>query len=250
MKLSTGARGEKAVLFPTRGGKPLHNCGNLGNLRRQGTRSARPPLKGTEMKRSLASLLPACCLVASAAIAAEPLEVAAGGGKSGFAQVRSDAPYGTTVSSPGRFGWLGIGIYHTSISVDTVFGSFSVGDTHIGVNAGGALDILALSPDLPLSVFGNIAVAFGGNFTILPITVGAAVHYDKLPIQLLGGLGLTLMPATDIGETPVGVGLLLMASYPLPQLRQGIAGMAQFQYHFLSDGVSLWVLDVGLTMGF
>jgi hypothetical protein len=148
----------------------------------------------------------------------------------------SMAPYGSP-AAPKRFGWAGVGFYDAD------------GNGFFGFNAGGALDVVSAAPDLPLSVFGNVGLAFG-NFVILPITVGVALHYDRLPVSLLGGLGLTLVPHTGDGGTPIGVGIIGMASYPLPQVRPGLSAMAQFQYHFLDDGFSLFVFDVGASMGF
>jgi hypothetical protein len=161
----------------------------------------------------------------------------------------SGAAYGTS-APPRRFGWAGVGIYHVSRSVDVPgFGSVSGSSTYLGVNAGAALDIFNVAPDLPLSVFGNAALAFGSDLFV-PLTAGAAVHYDRLPISLLGGLGLTVMPNSAGAGTPIGLGIIGMASYPLPQVRPGLAAMAQLQYHFLSDGFSLFVFDVGISTGF
>jgi hypothetical protein len=136
-----------------------------------------------------------------------------------------------------RFGWAGIGYYNAA------------SEGFLGFNAGGALDLAVVAPDLPLGVFGNVAIAFGSD-VILPITVGGEVHYDKLPVQLLGGAGFTLMPHSGGGSTAAGLALMGMASYALPQIRQGAAAMAQVQYHFMSAGFSLFVLDVGITMAF
>jgi hypothetical protein len=148
------------------------------------------------------------------------------------------------------FGWAGIGFYSVSLSVDVPgFGSVSGSSSYFGLNAGGVYDVIALAPDLPLGVMGNVAFAFGSD-VFVPITVGAAVHYDKLPVQLLGGLGFTLMPHSGGGSTPLGVGLLLMGSYPLPQVRPGLSAYAQFQYHFLNDGFNLLVFNVGAELGF
>jgi hypothetical protein len=146
-------------------------------------------------------------------------------------------PTGPSAPGRGRFGWAGVGYYNAASS-----GFF-------GFNIGGALDVLPVMPDLPLAIIGNVGLAFG-EAVILPISVGAAVHYDRLPFSLLGGATFTLVPHTEGGGTPVGLGLLGMITYPMPQIRPGISAMAQIQYHFLDDGFSLFVLDVGLTMGF
>jgi hypothetical protein len=205
------------------------------------------------MNKSFASpLMIAAVLAAAPTLAAVPASSTSQSSGSAL-QDTSSSQQGTfygSMPTHGRFGWAGVGLYHTSFSVDTPFGTFSEGDTHFGFNIGGALDLFQITPDLPLAVFGNVALAFGGNFTIFPISVGAAVHYDKLPVQLFGGLSFTIMPASDIGETPLGLGIWLMGAYPLPQIRPGMAAMAQFQYHFLDDGFSLLVFDVGLSMAF
>lgn len=192
------------------------------------------------MFRTFASLLvvAAGTLTAAPAVAAGELDSATP--TSGFQQQitgTTGGPTGPSAPGRGRFGWAGVGYYNAASS-----GFF-------GFNIGGALDVLPVMPDLPLSVIGNVGLAFG-DAVILPISVGAAVHYDRLPFSLLGGATFTLVPHTEGGGTPVGLGLLGMISYPMPQIRQGISAMAQLQYHFLDDGFSLFVLDVGLTMAF
>jgi hypothetical protein len=194
------------------------------------------------MFRTFASLL-----VAAAAILTAPPALAAGEldgipqTTSGFQQrIGSDTtggPTGPSAPGRGRFGWAGVGYYNAGSS-----GFF-------GFNLGGAYDILPVAPDLPLAVIGNVGLAFG-DLVMLPISVGAAVHYDRLPFSLLGGATFTLVPHTEGSGTPVGLGLLGMITYPMPQIRQGISAMAQIQYHFLDDDFSLFVLDVGLTMAF
>jgi hypothetical protein len=168
-------------------------------------------------------------------------------GSQNLPDMNSPSTLGTNVPHT-RFGWAGIGIYHISVSFDN--SPLSFGDTNFGFNAGGAVDIIKLAPDLPLSIFGNIAIAFGSDFTLFPITAGAAVHYDKFPVQLFGGLGLTIMPVTNAGETPIGIAIYTMASYPLPQVYPGLAAMAQVQYHIMDDNFSLFVFNVGGTIGF
>jgi hypothetical protein len=137
-----------------------------------------------------------------------------------------------------KFGWGGIGIYGGS------------GATFFGVNGGVSVNVMPLAPDLPLSVFGNAGLAFSSDFTIIPLTAGAAVHYDKLPAQLFGGAGLTVVPHTGGGDTPIGLGILLMGLYPLPQMGPNLSAQAQFQLHILSDSFTMWVLTVGLGYSF
>ena len=141
--------------------------------------------------------------------------------------------------------WGGVGLYSISESVDTPLGTFSSSTTNFGFNGGAAVNLVPLTPDLPLAVFGNVALTFGSDFSAFPITGGAAVHYDKLPVQLLGGLGFTLMPHTGGGNTPLGLGILLMGLYPLPQVAPNVSAQAQVQYHIMNDGFSLLVFDIG-----
>jgi len=194
------------------------------------------------MVRTFVSLLAVTAgIVTSApALAAGELD-AISQSPSGFQQQigsgTTGGPTGPSAPGRGRFGWAGVGYYNAAST-----GFF-------GFNLGGALDVFPVMPDLPLAVIGNVGLAFG-DAVILPISVGAAVHYDRLPFSLLGGATFTLVPHTEGGGTPVGLGLLGMITYPMPQIRQGISAMAQLQYHFLDDGFSLFVLDVGLTMAF
>jgi hypothetical protein len=164
----------------------------------------------------------------------------------GFAQGSSTVTIPNAGTKHPLFGWAGIGLYSLSVSQNGV----SATDTDFGINLGAAYDLVAITPDLPLSVWANIALAFASDYTIFPITLGAAVHYDKLPVQLLGGLGFTIMPHSGSGSTPVGLAILLHAAYPLPQIKPGISAYAQFQYHFLDDGFDLLVFDIGLQYGF
>ena len=145
----------------------------------------------------------------------------------------------------GRFGWATAGIYDFGVSIN----GFSASSAYFGISAGGAFDLVQLVPDLQLSIFGNVATAFGSVF-LLPLTAGAAIHYDALPVMLFGGLGFTVIPHTGDGPTPIGVGLFLMASYPVPQIAPNLSFLAQFQYHFLNNSEYLLVFDVGASLGF
>jgi hypothetical protein len=217
------------------------------------------------MKANFASsLLLAVSLVAAVPARAEvglantvPSSVAAPTSNSPNLQDVNTAPVSTTGANPrrtGRFGWATVGIYDFGISFDIpngAGGTFSAGGSsaYFGISAGGALDVVQLMPDLQLSVFGNAAIAFGSDL-LVPLTAGAAVHYDALPVMLFGGLGFTVLPNTTGIGTPIGLGLLLMASYPVPQIVPGMSFLAQFQYHFLDDSSHLLVFDVGASIGF
>ena len=151
----------------------------------------------------------------------------------------------------GRFGWATAGIYNFGVSVDVQgFGTVSGSTSYFGLSIGAAVDVVPLMPDLQLSIFGNAAIAIGGDL-LIPLTAGAAVHYDALPVMLFGGLGFTVVPNTAANSsTPLGVGLLLMGSYPVPQIAPNLAFLAQFQYHFLNQSSHLLVFDVGASLGF
>jgi hypothetical protein len=207
------------------------------------------------MKGSFVAAGLAAVLLFSASARAEPASFTDGLNTGGFAQTNPPPAANTQILAPNLrhpyFAWAGIGFYDIGISACDGQFCVSASSTQFGFNAGGAYDLIALTPDLPLSAFANVGLGFGSFGVTIPITIGAAVHYDKLPVQLLGGLGFTLMPNTgDNTPTPIGLGILLMAAYPLPQLKPGISVEAQFQYHFLDDSFSLLVFDVGLEYGF
>lgn len=134
-----------------------------------------------------------------------------------------------------RIVWGGIGFYDFTSSGTGAF----------GINAGGAVNVAALSPDVPLAVWGNIGIVFPTGATAFPLTAGVAVRYDKLPVQLLGGAGLTVMPLT--GGTSAGVGLALqsIALLPLPQVSPNFSLQGQLGFHILSNSLSLFNLTFG-----
>lgn len=152
---------------------------------------------------------------------------------------------GAAAANSDRIAWGGIGFYDVGVSVSTPFGTYSASNSYFGFNAGAAVNVLSLTPDLPLAVFGNAAIAFGSGGFFLPLTGGAALRYDKLPVKLLGGLGLTVMPDSAGAPTSVGLGILAMAMYPLPQIDPRLSAEAQFQYHFLNNSLSLLAFTIG-----
>ena len=143
-------------------------------------------------------------------------------------------------------GWGGIGFYNVGVSVDTGFGtSVSASSTYFGLHAGGAANLLQLAPDLPLVGWGDIALTLGSDL-FFPLAVGAGVRYDKAgPVQLLGGLGFALLPHTGGGTTPLGVRIMAMVLYPIPQLMPNLSAQAQISYDILSDSFHLFTFTVG-----
>lgn len=157
------------------------------------------------------------------------------------APAASSTPFDASAPST-RLGWANLGIYDLRISVGP-YGTYSEGD--FGFGAGGAMNIAQLAPDVPLAAFANVALGFGGGGLFFPLTAGAAVRYDKLPVKLLGGLGLTIMPNSSGAGTGIGPGLLLMALYPLPQVDPRVSAQAQIQYHLLTNNLSLLEFVIG-----
>jgi hypothetical protein len=214
------------------------------------------------MKASFASSL----LLAAALVAAVPARAEVGFASTVPAPVvTNDGPALNDVNTTpingtanprrtGRFGWATVGIYNVGVSVDVPDGqggTISVGgsNTYFGISGGAAFDVVPLMPDLQLSVFGNVAVAFGSDF-FLPLDAGLAVHYDALPVMLFFGPAFSLIPHSGGGDTLLGLGLFFMGSYPVPQLMPGLSFLAQFQYHILNDSAHMLVFDVGASLGF
>ncbi len=159
----------------------------------------------------------------------------------------TDSPTAGTKRTP-YIGWVGIGFYNVGITVDTPFGSVSGSDTYFGMHAGGAANLVALAPDLPLVGWGDISLTLGRDF-FFPLAAGVGVRYDKAgPLQLLGGLGVAVLPHTGGGTTPLGMRILAMALYPLPQVNPNLSGQAQLSYDILSDGFHLFTFTVGVGM--
>jgi len=162
---------------------------------------------------------------------------------------RSVSPTDDTMAGTKRtpyIGWGGLGLYSVGVSVDVPgFGTVSGSSTYFGFHAGGAANLINLTPDLPLVGWGDIALTLGGDL-FFPLAVGAGVRYDKAgPVQLLGGLGFALMPHTGGGTTPLGLRIMGMVLYPLPQVHRNLSAQAQLSYDILSDGFHLFTFTVG-----
>ncbi len=151
------------------------------------------------------------------------------------------APASAAPPARGMLGWANLGIYDVRFS--TPIGTFS--DAEFGIGAGGAMNLAQLAPDVPLAGFVNAAISFASGGQFFPLTAGAAVRYDKLPVELLGGLGLTLMPNSAGQNTGVGAGLLLMGLYPLTQVDPRLSVQGQFQFHLLTNSLSLLEFVIG-----
>lgn len=150
-----------------------------------------------------------------------------------------------------RIAWGNIGYYNVSQSVNTPFGSVSGSSGAFGINVGTALNVYQITPDVPLAIWGNAAIAFPTGGTVFPLTAGAAVRYDKLPVGLLGGVGFTLMPNSFNGApTPVGVALQAMGFLPIPQVMPNFGGNVQIAYHILNNGFDLFTLTFGATISY
>lgn len=147
-----------------------------------------------------------------------------------------------TATSEKILTWANIGIYDVRFS--TPFGTVS--DAEFGIAAGGAVNVAALSPDVPLAAFANLAISFASGGQFFPLTAGLAARYDKLPVHLLGGLGLTLMPNSAGTDTGIGAGIMAMGIFPLPSdPRLGIQG--QIQFHLLNHSMSLLEFVAGVS---
>src|SRR3989442_4641593 len=85
-------------------------------------------------------------------------------------------------------GWGGLGLYNVGVTGGS--------STYFGFHAGGAASLINLTPELPLIGWGDIALTPGSE-PFFPLAVGAGVRYDSPgPVQLLGGLGVALLPTT------------------------------------------------------
>jgi Cys-rich repeat protein len=132
------------------------------------------------------------------------------------------------------FGWGGLGLYNVP------------GNTYFGVHAGGAANLIQLTPEMPLVGWGDLAITFGSDL-LFPLAVGAGVRYDAAgPFQLLGGLGFAILPHTGGGTTPVGLRIMGTALYPLPQLNPNLSAQAQLSYDFLTESSHLFTFTVGV----
>ena len=135
-------------------------------------------------------------------------------------------------------GWGGLGLYNVSSGGSA---------TYFGLHAGGSANLLQITPDLPLIGWADVGLTFGSDL-FFPLALGAGVRYDKVgPVQLLGGIGLALLPHTGtLGGTPVGMRLMAMALYPLPQLNRNLSAQAQISYDIMSLSTQLFAFTVGL----
>jgi hypothetical protein len=142
--------------------------------------------------------------------------------------------------------WGGLGVYDVGVSVDIPgFGSVSNSSAYFGIHAGGAANLLQLTNDLPLVAWGDIAMTFGSDF-FFPLAAGAGVRYDKAgPLQLLGGLGFAVLPHTGAGSNAVGLRIMGMALYPLPQVHPNLSAQGQISYDFLNNGFHMFTFTVG-----
>ena len=150
----------------------------------------------------------------------------------------SDINAGTKRSA--YIGWAGLGFY-------------SVGGTGaFALHAGGAVNLLPLAPDLPLIGWADVGIGFASGGTVFPLKLGAGVRYDRAgPVQLLGGAAFTVMPTSISGaSTPVGISLMGMVLYPLPQLNPNLSAQAQIGYDILSQGAGTFELTVGIGWAF
>lgn len=198
-------------------------------------------------------------MILAGALAAAPAFAAPAPAAATPAPAPAASPAATTTSSTGavntgRIAWGGIGLYDIGISVNVPgFGNVSSSSSYFGINVGGAMNIAQLAPDFPLAVWANAAIAFANGGEFFPLTAGAAVRYDKLPVQLFGGLGFTIMPSTGgngNSVTPVGLDIQLMGLYPLPMVHPNLSADLQIAYHILNDSFSLWTFTIGGAWAF
>ncbi|HEY6909214.1 MAG TPA: hypothetical protein VI356_07585, partial [Myxococcales bacterium] len=150
----------------------------------------------------------------------------------------SDINAGTKRSA--YIGWAGLGFY----DIDGT-GAFAI-------HAGGAVNLLPLTPEMPLIGWADVGMGFASGGTVFPLKLGAGVRYDRAgPVQLLGGAAFTVMPTTVANaSTPVGISLMGMVLYPLPQLNPNLSAQAQIGYDILTESASTFELTVGVGWAF
>ncbi len=152
------------------------------------------------------------------------------------------APLVATEAKPAaRFGWAGLGVYDVRLS--TIGGTFT--DAYVGLNAGAAMTVAPLTPEVSLLGFGNVAMAFASGGQFFPLTAGVAARFEQLPVQVLGGIGGTVMLNTTSNDTGLGVAFLVMGLYPLTMIDPRLSAQAQIQYHLLTNNLSLFTINVG-----
>jgi hypothetical protein len=147
----------------------------------------------------------------------------------------------TRTTRMGRFNpiqaWGGLGYYRTS----------AVGSAgQFGLN-GGASYAVPINVDVSALAFGNIALAFG-DFSSFPITLGGGIRGEHVgPVQLSGLAGLSIVPISSGGGTKVGLALGAQGNYPIPQVLPRLGVQAAFMFHILSDSVTMWTINGGLS---
>jgi len=173
--------------------------------------------------------------------------------RSSSSSLSSGSSTSGTLNAP-RIAWGNIGYYNVGVGVDVPFFGTVTGTTGaFGINVGTAVNVMQLSPDVPLAVWGNAAIAFPSGGTVFPLTAGAAVRYDKLPVGLLGGLGITLEPNSFNGaasSAPIGLAIQGMGFLPLPQVMQNLSADLGIGYHFLTSGFSLFTFTAGAAIAY
>jgi hypothetical protein len=162
----------------------------------------------------------------------------------GAAQAKADpvpdpAPARTSASTArGRYhplqAWGGIGFYDTG-----GFGQF-------GFNGGGSY-AFPVNPDVSALAFGNIALAFG-TVSSFPITLGGGIRGEHVgPVQLSGLAGLSIVPISSGTGTKVGLALGAQGNYPVPQVMPNLGVQGAFMIHILSDSITLWTINAGVS---
>ena len=168
----------------------------------------------------------------------------------GTCKARSAGRTSSSASAGGaRIAWGDIGFYNVGVGVNTpFFGNQTVTNGAFGLGVGTAVNVSQLSPEVPVAIWGNAALAFPSGGTVFPLTAGAAIRYDQLPVGLLAGLGLTLMPHSYSGtasSAPVGLAIQGRGFLPLPQVTPNFAATAGIAYHILTSSFSLFTLTFG-----
>jgi hypothetical protein len=141
--------------------------------------------------------------------------------------------------------WAGVG-----------FDSFG-GSAAPGFSVGAAIDIVPLSPDVSLDIFGNADIALlseggcdpgCGNIARFPLSAGGLAHYHGASADLAAGLGFTVLPFS--GGTNAGLGFFLIGLLPVIRQAPSVCLMGQLQYHSFSSGGTLFAMGVGVAVGF
>ncbi len=123
--------------------------------------------------------------------------------------------------------------------------SASSGD--FGIQVGGVYNFVQVAPHASIGAFGDVSLAFG-TVNLYPINVGAEFNYSGLPVDLLGGIGLAIIPTS--GNTSVGADIFVMGIYPLPQVSKNFGIDAKFQIEPASNGLTLFGFTVGGVLAF